>query len=750
MGQIRMTLLGNLTARLPFLKEPESKEYFFALNIESEILTACLWTISDDSLRVDNSASSPYSSDEEITSVTDKLLDQVLGNLPYEPSKILFGVPDSWLVEDDLKEAQLKLLRQLVKELELQPMAYVATSHALAHFLESIEGAPSTTVLVGVEDKHLTVTVVRAGKVDGSKVVLRGENLGEDLEKALLLFTEIEVLPSRILIYGSGNLEKHKSQLLAFPLMSKLSFLHFPKVEILEEEIEIKAIALAGAVELNSNVKYHSVIPITLDRTLSEKGALLNDEKPIPLKEELVESSEGRVSEGFGFRTGDVTEKPEEVMGEESVVVNPQTFPSSKVIEDDFTINQETLPAKSVVSKGLPSILSTLPLPPFARFGGAKYLAIFIFVLVALIGAYLFIPKAVISVYVEPRILEKDSQVTADPKIREVDENSKRIPGEIVEVSVSGNQKGGVTGKKQIGDPAKGTVVIFNKTDDSKTVSKGTTLSGSGGLKFTLDSSVTIASQSAVRGGVSFGKANSTATASEIGADGNIPSGTELTVGSFAKSDVSAESEGNFSGGTSKEVTVVTDADQKKLLAELADSLRKQAQQELQAKLTDGPNSEGKKILEEALSEEVSKKSYSKNINDAASEFTLNMTIKYKGTAYSDTDLRTIVSKLVTTEVPDDFQLDLAETETQADVSKLEADGSLVFLARFRAKLMPKIDSDSLKKQIKGKTPQQVAEILKSNENILGSDIKITPSLPGPLQRLPFMEQNIKIEVGLK
>src|SRR3989344_4730568 len=124
-----MNLIGNLTARLPFLGKPDNKEYFFALNIGSEILTVCLWSIQGDGLQINNIAASPYSSNNDLTSVTDKLLDQVLGIQQYEPSKILFGIPDSWLVDDDLKENELKLLRQLVKELELSPMAYVATSH---------------------------------------------------------------------------------------------------------------------------------------------------------------------------------------------------------------------------------------------------------------------------------------------------------------------------------------------------------------------------------------------------------------------------------------------------------------------------------------------------------------------------------------------------------------------------------------------------------------------------------------------
>jgi hypothetical protein len=153
--------------------------------------------------------------------------------------------------------------------------------------------------------------------------------------------------------------------------------------------------------------------------------------------------------------------------------------------------------------------------------------------------------------------------------------------------------------------------------------------------------------------------------------------------------------------------------------------------------------------LAEALSEEIAKKTYSKNVGDQANEFSLNLSVNYKGLAYSDTDLKTIVSKLVETNVPENFQLDLSQTETQADVSKVEKD-KLTFLAKFRAKLVPKIDQEKIKKQIVGKTLPEVEQILKGYDNVLGSDIKLTPSFPGPLMRLPFIEKNIKTEVSLK
>ena len=451
--------------------------------------------------------------------------------------------------------------------------------------------------------------------------------------------------------------------------------------------------------------------------------------------------------DNFGFVAGDISkqlteEEEKESLGEdeeEELLESRKVTPPGNLEVEDFEPREAATPAAlaigsrfSKLGRFIPKGNFTLLIILFGVLGAAAIL----------IGAYLFLVKAQVKIFVEPRILEKDAQVIADPKQKSVDEDAKIIPGQIVETEISGSSKDNATGKKQVGDPAKGTVVIRNKTDDSVTLSKGSTLASSSGLKFNLDLSVTIASKSADDG--TYGKATATVTAAQVGADGNLPSGTDLTVANFSTDKLIAKSEGNFSGGTSKEVTVVSDSDQKRLLASLASTLRKGAQQKLQEKLPD------KKILEEALSEQIVSKSYNKNINDQASEFSLNLTIRYKGTAFDDKDLRGIVSKLVTTQVPDGYNLDLSDTETQADVSKLEKDGKLIFLARFKAKLLPKLDMEKIKNQIKGKQTDNAIETIKTLENVLGAEIKVTPTLPKVLQRLPILTKNITVEIGLK
>lgn len=723
---------------MPFAKKEEVLEYFFALSIANEKLSCALWTIEKKQLKIYDCAVEDYFSLDGLISLTDKLLDKVLGDREIEPQKILFGVPSSWLVDGNLKEEYLKILRKLTKELELTPMAYVESSLALVHFLENREGIPPTAILIGFEPHHLTVTIVRAGKLDGVKIVARGEKSGVGIEKALLTFVGVETLPSKILLYDGSqdSLENLRNQLLSFSWMSKLSFLHFPKIEILQSQAEIKSVCLAGASEIESNIKYAdlpenqqmsktAVVDLEeMDKPSDDLGFVVGDVSEI--KKEEAKSEEQTEEEYESSDKEDLDKESELVVPSQTSLAEIEDFESQVSLTADKQ-KQNKLSLKILLPKGLKNTTLLLSLIAFV---------------ILLSGAYLFLPKAEVKIFVEPKILERDAQVIADPNQKGVDENAKIIPGQIVDTEVSGTGKEVATGKKQIGNSAKGTVKIINNSNSGQSFSKGTLLTTSAGLKFTLDNTASVSATAADADSKST--VTVTTTATEVGADGNIPTQTNLTIGNFSSSQYIAKAEGNFSGGTSQQVTVVSSDDQQKLLASLASNLRKQAQQKLQEKLPQ------KKILEEALNEEITKKSFSKNINDQATDFSLTLSAKYKGTAFEDKDLKLIVSKLVNTDVQEGFQLNLEDTETQSAVSKLEKDGKLIFLARFKAKLLPKIDIEKIKNKIRGKSLNDASNIIKGMDNILGSDIKTTLALPPLLQRIPVLSKNIKIEVGLK
>lgn len=730
-----MSLKDLLPKVLPINNEKEAAEYFFALQVSENTVEAAVWGIRGNRLLLVNTAKAKYSTGsdpnsdggKELIESANLALDEALATFQPEPTKLLFGVPDFWLQDEDLKPEYLKLLRKMVKHLDVEPMAFVSTTHALSNMLHKQMGVPPTVILVDLSDP-LIVTVVKSGKIMGSKVLKRTEDLPKDIEKALLSFTEVEVLPSKIVIYGSEKADKLKEELVSFPWMSQLPFLHLPKIEVLEEGDTLKAVCFAGASELNPDVSYHF-------SKMSEADYLSHRSQKSPHQTAGTNFKENLESEGFV--AGDIKAQHHER------ALATHTPRELQPTDDFYPVGEHH--RKFKIPKflaPLQNILSKLPLPQ--RLPKMTLLLPLIF-LVLLVAAYIFLPKAKVTVFLDLRVLEKDAEVVADPNITAVDENAKKIPGKTVSTEVKGSTQGDATGKKKVGDSAKGKVIIYNATSKAVTIAKGTSLISDKNLKFILNSEVQIASKSASAADPPSKSGAVEAAAAEIGPEGNIPAGTDLKVGNYDKSEVVAKVDSAFSGGVSKDVTVVSSDDQKKLIAQLSSEHRKKAKENIQGQLTDGM-----KILEEGLAEEIVFQTFSKKVGEQASTFDLNLTARYKGTAYNDNDLKLIVSKLVETNVPEGYSLDLSQTETQADVSKIEKDGRLIFAAKFKAKLKPKINEQELKKQLTGKTPEEVAEIVRKIENVIGSNIEINPSLPGPLQRLPFLPQNITLEVTAK
>ena len=744
-----MGFLDSLSKFLPTRKAQIQAEYYFGLNIKHGLVTGSVWGIEGNKVRIISFKDRKFNEDEDISTNSHSLieasniaLDEALADFQPEPEKILFGVPDSWLQDEELKSKYSKILKTLTNELDVMPLAYVSSIHAICHLLQRQEGVPTTAIIVEVGD-HLNVSIVKAGKVLGTKEVNRGEHLPRDIEKALLNFADIEVLPAKILVFGKGDLTKLKEEMVSYNWMGQLPFLHLPKIESLEENISIKALSFAGASEINPHVHLdHQTVPVQP----AVNSAAHHGTRKLPDHHDNLKPASAA---GAAFVEGDVNEHsskkalPPEDDGSIEYAVEAYQHP----MQPQKAHHQTPVHHKDggMLDKLAPSSLIPAGLPNPARlFGNLGLTAIIpVVILIALVAGYLLLPKANVTVFVDPKILERETQIVADPTITTMNEANKQIAGKVVETTVDGTAKAPATGKKQIGDPAKGAVVIYNKTSSPKTFSSGTELVGPGNLTFKLDTSVTVASQSAVEGGISFGKSTGNATASTIGPEGNLAAGRDLTIKGASGDQYTAKVDTAFSGGVSKDVTVVTSDDQKKLLASLTSDLKKKASEEVQGKLTGDM-----KILEETFTEKVLKQSFSKNVGDQASELSLTLNLNLKGTAYSDADLKTIVGKLVETNVPEGYDLDLSRTETQATVSKVEKDGKIVFTAKFKAKLMPKLDLSKVKSELTFKTPTQVEDILKANESVIGADVKISPQLPGPLLRLPLLPQNINLEIS--
>ncbi|MCH7541840.1 hypothetical protein IH981_03675, partial [Patescibacteria group bacterium] len=232
-------------------------------------------------------------------------------------------------------------------------------------------------------------------------------------------------------------------------------------------------------------------------------------------------------------------------------------------------------------------VLSFLKLPHLKLPKGRKriYLIAGAVVLTFVIGASVvwFVPKAEVTLITETQFKEAELSLIASAASDEVDIDKGIVPLKNLETTQEDVLESKATGAKTVGTPSKGRVKIVNRdTSGGKSFFKGNTITTVAGSKvtFTLDKSATVSA--APVGCEPCPSAGVDVTATSIGDSGNLASGTVFKVGSADVNLVFAKNETNFTGGSSKKLTVVSSEDQKKTKEELLEKLETSAIEELE------------------------------------------------------------------------------------------------------------------------------------------------------------------------
>jgi len=711
-------------------QEQEKKEHFFALELDEDLVKSAVWTVEEGVVKVlAIGETQSWGDEKEILEAVDTSLSSAAEKLPSpegeaEPNKVIFGLASDWVEENKIVTSKLEILKKISKELEISPVGFVVIPEAIVHCLKTTEGIPPTAILAGLGRKRLTVTLVKLGKIVGIELVERSDNLGGDLTEGLSRFGEEEIFPARILLYGpSENLEEEKQQLISYSWsQGRVNFLHLPKVEILPADFDIRSIALAGGREV-AKAEGIQVVPL--------------EEKPVVEKEEKKEVPEMPEAEMMGFLKGkDITkEKPPE-----------EKIPEPEIIEETPKIEEKLRQINFGLIK---NFLTMIPRIGFAGktplIGGLLAVILFVFGGI-FIACWWYLPKAEITLLVKPQILEKDFTIRLDPKLEIADKATMTLPAKEAKTTPEGEKSRPTTGTKTVGDPAKGEVTIYNRTDRQKTFSVGTEITGPNNLKFTFNDEVAVASESAGPDYTSIpGKAKVKVTAVAIGTEGNLASGTEFSIGNFSRSDFIAKNEEAFGEGTSREVQVVAKEDQEKLLLELTEELKTRAIDEL-SKTT----ASDQKIISESLTSEIIEKNFSFDVGQETSELKLNLKVEFVVLSFSEDELKNIIEDEVGKTVPAGFEYKHEESETSFSLEKLTKEGVAIFSVHLKANLVPKFDLEKMKKDLAGKYPDLAKQYFDNLPNIEGSEIKIKPRLPGRLATLPKLAKNIKIEINVQ
>ncbi|TSC54430.1 MAG: Uncharacterized protein LiPW16_2 [Microgenomates group bacterium LiPW_16] len=711
------------------LKKTEEKtDYFLTLEICQDKVKTAACEIKGGEVEILAIGEKVYDGSwEEATLAADSAISQVEEKFAVEPevNKVILGLPTEYTKDGKIEESNLVHIKELLKKLSLVPLGFVEVPFAIIHYLQKQEGGPQTLILVRIGQK-LTVSLARVGKVTNNITVLRTDNLALDFEKAITSFAEVEVLPSRILLYDGGDLEKTRQDLINHPWLTRASFLHFPKIEIAPQDLDIKSIAYAAALEIAQ------VVEIT-EATEIEKPKV-QEETP-----------------GFGFVKGeDILERQPQEMPPPPQFVSPQEavppLPPKRVLPK-FTFPQFKLPPIQNLIAFLKARVS--PVIPYfkTRIGLLIFLVVFLLLIVGsgVVAASWYIPTAQVNLILESQTLEQKLEVSLNPKLTAIDEANKQsfsankeIPGLTLEIEEKGTKKAVTTAEKLVGEPAKGEVTIYNKTTNSKTFKKGITVIAPNELKFTLDEEVSVASASESVGSLTFGKQNARLTAAAIGPEGNLGVGQEFHFADFPTTSYSARNEVAFSGGTSREISVVGRSDQERLLASASAELHEQ----------EGKLASGEKILEKTLSGAITQKKFDKEVDEEATELGLEISMKFSVLGFKENDLLTMLEKAIIPSIPAGFEFRRDEVKMEIVDFQKKKDGTVVIKVNFAVSLLPRINEEEIKKNLTGKNLATADNYLRNLGNIAGYEIKFGRTLPFGKSTLPRLAKNIKIETG--
>lgn len=751
---------------LPFLKKKvEVKEYFLVLALSSGTVGALLFEKSGTRLAIvgkkEEIIDSPLDTLEsnKLIEAADIVISDVESNLPENAhlEKTIFALPQRWVEEGKIKKDHLVSLKRLCESLELTPVGFIVSIEALSSHLHKTEGVPVTAIFIELGEKIASVSIVKNGNV----LFVSEKEIGEDpiktVEEVLLTQDVTEVLPSKIILLSYDEVSEIQQDFLTHTWSKQLPFLHLPQVKILDPDVESEAVVSGVASQMGfEHVEGGSVVP-EKEKILADEEVVFETAGGTGVEEEVLEKPTEEAGDkgvpafsgdtvGF-FKEKDVRLEKEAATEVENVapIINDRRNTAESVEEFTDDDTKSVTPLSYAAATGFLSKLKMPKIPIFGNMlpvGNTLYLypiiAVVFFIILGVLY-YTSFEQVTVTLYLDKNVVTKDMPITfSTDKASSVEDRILQL--ETREVTIEGDEVKKATGTEETGEKAKGEVTVYNKSESRKTFPKGTVLVGPNNLTFTLTDEIVVASTSSFS--TSFSNAKGKVESSEFGKEYNLPSNTNFSFENTSTSEVFAKNDSAFSGGSSREITVVSAEDLQLLESALVSKLTADAKQK--AASDKDPEEE---VLEDPMDFTFDKKTFSKKVGDEASEVRLAGSITFEVGVYKRSDLLSFAREASRDEAGEG---EFSEKDSEVSVKDIETDDSetsATFV--FSSVYLPKIETADLAGKIAGKNSDSTYQILDMN-GVSDIDVEFTRSIPFLPKILPFNKNNIKVKLQAK
>jgi len=365
-------------------------------------------------------------------------------------------------------------------------------------------------------------------------------------------------------------------------------------------------------------------------------------------------------------------------------------------------------------------------------------------------GAYLYLPKAVITITPKIEIKSLDLEMKGLTDITEVDFSGMAIPVKLVESENEVTRTFSATGTKSDSNKkARGTITIYNEFSPSPQPLVATTrfLSESGKL-FRLEKSVSVPGTTKVGTEIKPGVIEAQVIADEAGSSFNIEptkftipgfqgSGNDKYVKIYAKSS-KAMTGGGDSGKDIKSISVQDMTNAKSTLStDIVDGLKQEIKEE---------NGEDAIILDDAIS--LGEVVYTSSAQEGAAAEEFNLTGKAKANffVFQKKDLES----LATSKIMSNTGIKKEQIKTSAfkfEFGKADADftnGTILIRLSLKASVLPDFNLEEIKKDVLGKTENEFKAYISQYKDIESVYINYNiPFLAGKISAYPSRVQII-------
>ncbi|HEX7586440.1 MAG TPA: hypothetical protein VF390_02300, partial [Patescibacteria group bacterium] len=367
---------------------------------------------------------------------------------------------------------------------------------------------------------------------------------------------------------------------------------------------------------------------------------------------------------------------------------------------------------------------------------------------VLLSAAYLFLPKARVTIFPKTKITSMDLDIKADANYDSVNLAEKIIPSRLISVSSEVSENFSATGSGS-SNKARGMITVYNEYSSANQPLVVTTrfLSEDGKL-FRLVNSISVPGVTTSGSESKPGAIEAEVVADEAGEEFNIgpakfsipgfqSSGSEKYAKIYAKSFKSMAG-GGRSGG---EVKTITDADISSAKSQALSAINSNVKEKLKMESGDGYV-----ILDEAINFGDPVYKISNSSGDTADNFTVDLKLDAKAVVFKKDDIKKVLENIIGNSAGEG-KVVVVDSITQ-EFGKAEADftkSSLKIKIHAGGKIVPVLDLDEIKKGILGKNTAELEAYFKPYSDITRVGVEYWPVFISG--RIPQYGSRVEIEL---